>query len=174
MEELSLNRVFLKFSVEKLNQFTERIIDCLERLGYDQVWARGSDAENAIGNLVLHLCGNVRQWIGAGIGGQPDIRVRDREFRARGDIQPEELRERLQAAVGEACEVIRDLRPERMLDTINVQGYDVTVLEAVYHVVEHFAQHTGQIIHATKAMTGEDLGYYRHLSRGATRDETTP
>ena len=170
----SPDRVFLRFSADKLKQLAGRVGDCLGKLSHDQVWARGSESENAVGNLVLHLCGNLRQWIGAGVAGQPDIRVRDREFQARGGVQPEQLRERLDAAVKDAVEVIQRVAAERLPETVNVQGYDVTVLEAIYHVVEHFAQHAGQILFATKMMTGEDLGYYKHLSDGAAHTEETP
>jgi uncharacterized damage-inducible protein DinB len=163
-----LARVFVRFSVEKLEKLSERIDDCLGRLTTEQVWTRGCDAENAVGNLVLHLCGNVRQWIGFGVAGKADVRARDSEFQARGDVTSAELRDRLRSAVAEAILVVQGINPERLTEKTNVQGYDVTVLEAVYHVVEHFAQHTGQIISATKRMTQRDLGYYGHLTKGGT------
>ncbi|MCP5115158.1 MAG: DinB family protein [bacterium] len=169
-----LAREFVDFSASKLEQLAGRIGECLGKLDCDQVWARGSENENAVGNLVLHLCGNLRQWIGAGVAGKADIRVRDREFRARGDIQPEELRERLAGVVTEAVGVIRGLSAEQLAEKVTVQGYEVTKLEAVYHAVEHFAQHAGQIMFATKMATAEDLGFYRHLAKGAGHGETTP
>jgi uncharacterized damage-inducible protein DinB len=170
----SPEQLFLEFSARKLEQLAGRIEDCLGRLNDEQVWARGGDNENAVGNLVLHLCGNLRQWIGSGVAGKPDIRVRDREFSARGDIQPEELRRRLSGAVGEAVATLRELAPARLTDRIRVQNYELTVLEAIYHAVEHFAQHTGQILFATKQMTGQDLGYYKHLDRPAAHGQKTP
>ncbi len=156
-----MNRLFLDFSADKLNQLSGRIAVCLEKLNYEQVWARGTENENAIGNLVLHLCGNVRQWIGTGVKGQPDVRRRDAEFAARGGLQPAELRLRLEEAVGEAVAVLRELPPDRLTEKVTIQAYEVTVLEAIYHVVEHFAQHTGQILFASKLLTSEDLGFYR-------------
>jgi len=149
------------------------MLEGLDRVDQDQIWARGCDNENAVGNLVLHLCGNVRQWIGTGVAGKPDVRVRDREFSARGDIQAEELKQRLETSVAEAAEVIRHLAPEKLAGRTRVQKYDLTVLEAIYHVVEHFAQHTGQIIFATKALTGQDLGFYAHLNQ-PSHGERTP
>ena len=164
---------FLKFSADKLTQLSGRIEDCLGRLSAEQVRTRNTDAENSVGNLVLHLCGNVGQWIGSGVGGRPDKRERDAEFGARGDVQPAELAARLNAAVADAAGIIRNLPHARLADKIAVQKYDVTVLEAIYHVVEHFSQHTGQVIFATKLLTGQDLGYYKHLSR-PKHFETTP
>jgi len=165
--------IFLKYSADKLEQLAGRIQDCLGRLTYDQIWLRNSDNANSVGNLVLHLCGNVRQWIGFGVGGQPDLRDRDSEFAARGGFQPAELSERLQATISDAAGIIRSLAPERLLETRIIQKYDVTEMEAIMHVVEHFGQHTGQIIFATKLLTGQDLGYYKHLSQPA-HFETTP
>ncbi|MEX2263546.1 MAG: DUF1572 family protein [Bryobacteraceae bacterium] len=170
----ALDKVFVDFSIKKLRQLAERIKDCLGRLNEEQVWARGSENENAVGNLALHLSGNVRQWIVSGIGGKPDIRVRDREFSARGDITPAELIERLDGVIDEAIAVVQRLNGERLLDKVKVQNYEVTVLEAVAHVVEHFAGHTGQIIYATKLATGSDLGHYKHLSQPKAHTEKTP
>jgi uncharacterized damage-inducible protein DinB len=170
----ALDRIFLDYSHRELVQLCGRIEDCLSRLTAEQVWARGSENENAIGNLVLHLSGNVRQWITAGVGGKPDIRVRDREFSARGDVEPGALAERLKGTVDEALVVIDRLTAERLAERVTIQKYEVTVLEAVAHVVEHFAQHTGQIIFATKLMSGHDLGYYKHLQAGAAHGQKTP
>lgn len=172
--DASFERIFLQFSADKLKQFSARIAECLGRLNYDQVWARGSDNENAVGNLVLHLCGSVRQWIGTGVGGKPDVRVRDREFRARGDVQPSELRERLEGVIADVVPIIEGLPAERLTEKVVIQSYNVTILEAIYHVVEHFGQHTGQIVYATKQLTSQDLGFYKHLNNSAPHSEPTP
>lgn len=161
---VTAEQVFLEFSVSKLRQYLSRIHACLELLDDCQLWRRDNDASNAIGNLCLHLAGNVRQWILHGIGGEPDVRQRDEEFAARGGWTKQQLASRLDETVRRACEVIESLAPDELLRIIHPQNYKVTVLEAVYHVVEHFSGHTGQIIAATKAMTGADLGFYRHLS----------
>jgi len=157
-------QVFLDFSRRKLQQFAARIEDCLGRLTEEQIWARGADNENAIGNLVLHLSGNVRQWIVSGVGGEADIRQRDAEFAAREGPSAAELAARLRGAVAEAVAVLESLPAERLAERVCIQGYDVTILEAIYSVVEHLSGHTGQIIFATKLLTGKDLGYYLHLS----------
>jgi uncharacterized damage-inducible protein DinB len=162
------DEIFLKFSADKLEQLHARIQDCLARLTPEQIWTRNSENENAVGNLVLHLSGNVRQWIGSGVAGLPDNRQRDAEFDARGGKAPGELIELLRTRVGEAVGIVRELPCARLTERITPQGHDVTVLEAIAHVVEHFSQHTGQIILLTKMLTGEDLGYYQHL-RGSGR-----
>ncbi len=167
-------RIFLEYSVRKLRQLAGRIEDCLGMLTEEQIWARGSESANSVGNLVLHLSGNVRQWIVSAIGGRADIRRRDEEFAARGGVSARGLAGALRDTVNDAATVLEQLPPERLAERIRVQNYDVTVLEAIYHVVEHFSGHTGQIIYATKLLTGKDLGYYRHLNTAAARGEQTP
>jgi uncharacterized damage-inducible protein DinB len=168
-----IEEIFLKFSGEKLDQLRSRIHDCIERLSDDQIWLRHSENENSVGNLVLHLCGNVRQWIGHAIAGQPDQRERESEFAARGGLGKAALLRKLDEVMDAAVATIRTLPPDRLEEPRTIQDYNVTVFEAIYHVVEHFAQHTAQIIFATKLLTGDDLGYYKHLSRPMHR-QTTP
>ena len=160
----TLQQDFLKCSVDTLLQHCGRIETCIGKLTSEQVWARGGANENAIGNLVLHLCGNVRQWIIAGVGGAPDQRHRDSEFAARGGVAVDELRVKLRSTIEEAVAVIGRATTEQLASPLLIQGYDATGLTAIYHVVEHFSGHTGQIVFATKMLTGDDLGFYRHLS----------
>ena len=169
-----VGRLFLDCSASRLEQLAGRIVACLARLNSEQVWLRGTENENAIGNLVLHLCGNVRQWILSAVGGAPDRRQRDAEFSARGNVEAADLAGRLKATVEEALAILRTFPSARLAEGVMVQGYSVTLLEAIYHVVEHFAQHTGQIVFATKQLTGEDLGFYKHLSRPGPHTEKTP
>src|ERR1700684_124943 len=103
-------RIFLDFSARKLELLTGRIESCLDRLSGEQIWARGGENENAVGNLALHLAGNVRQWIVSGVGGRPDVRERDAEFAARGGASAAELKERLRGAGQEAGAVVGGLR----------------------------------------------------------------
>ncbi len=169
----NLDKLFLDFSIRKLEGLVSKIEDCLGKLTEDQIWAREGENQNAVGNLVLHLSGNVRQWIVSGIGGARDARNRDHEFAARGGISGADLCGQLRTAVREAAQVLRQVSPSRLTESLRIQGYDTTVLEGIYHVVEHFSQHAGQIFYATKLFTGKDLGYYRHLSR-PSHDEKIP
>lgn len=174
MSAASIERQFLDHSIDTLKMFATRIETCLGMLNDDQIWARGNENENAIGNLVLHLCGNVRQWIISNIGGQPDLRQRDGEFSTRGGLSTADLLERLRSTVAEAVALIDGVTTQRLLERTEIQGYDVSGLEAIYHVVEHFTLHAGQIIFATKMLTGTDLGFYRHLSTAAAQGQKTP
>jgi uncharacterized damage-inducible protein DinB len=168
---MSVESLFLQFSVDKLKQFTERIEICLKTLTEDQIWARGGENENAIGNLALHLTGNVRQWIVTSVGNHPGNRDRDSEFSARGGRSSAELTAALRETVEQATRIIADLSTDQLTRVYEIQNYRVSGVEAVYHVVEHFAQHTGQIIFATKMLAGDDLGFYRHLSNADATDQ---
>jgi uncharacterized damage-inducible protein DinB len=151
-----------------VSEYLPKIERCLEHLTDEDVWWRPNDVSNSIGNLMLHLRGNVTQWIIGGVGGQGRERRRQQEFDERTRVPAKELLANLRAVVQEAGEVIRDLDADALLSRRQIQDYDVTVLEAIYHVVEHFSMHTGQIILLTKARRGEDLKLWRPVR------ETTP
>lgn len=170
---MNVESLFLQFSTAKLRQFTDRIEVCLGKLTEAQIWTRGSQNENAIGNLALHLNGNVRQWIVTALGNNPSPRDRDAEFSARDGHAPDSLAASLRQTIEEAVHVISGLDTERLTRMYEIQNYRVSGVEVVYHVVEHFAEHTGQIVYATKALTGEDMGFYWHL-RNTGRSERVP
>jgi uncharacterized damage-inducible protein DinB len=164
---MSVETLFLNAAVEKLRTLTGRIETCLGKLSADQIWARGHESENAVGNLALHLAGNVRQWIVSGLGGQPDIRVRDQEFSASGGVGAAELGAKLRDTMEQACGVIAGLGTDQLTRTYKIQNSEPTGVEAIFHVVEHFGEHTGQIIYAAKNLTGEDLGLVMPRKTGA-------
>lgn len=148
---------FLDVSCRKLEMMTGNIRSCLGKLTDAQVWERHGAHENAVGNLVLHLCGNARQWAMHGVGGAADVRVRDAEFSADGGLSASELMELFASTMDEACEVIAATPAERLTEIMHPQGRTVSVLEAIYQVVGHVQQHVGQIILLTKQMTAKDL-----------------
>jgi uncharacterized damage-inducible protein DinB len=157
----SAGRAFLEEARKYLGEdYLPKIERCLERLTDEQVWWRASERSNSVGNLLLHLEGNLRQWVVCGVGGAADARVRDREFAERRQLPRAELLKALRATVEEAGEALARLDPETLLETRRVQGLDVMLLEIVFHAVEHFSMHTGQIILLTKMLADEDLAFY--------------
>jgi len=150
--------LFLASSQQRLaKENLPRIVECLQQLSEDEIWWRPNWASNSAGNLVLHLCGNVRQWIIAGLGEAEDRRERDREFAERGPIPRRELVTQLRRTIRDACRVIARLSDESLARKFEIQGYRVTGLDAALHVVEHFSYHTGQIIYITKLKRSRDL-----------------
>jgi hypothetical protein len=163
---MTVESEFLNISVDHLLKSMARIEACVSELSPAQIWVRHSANENSVGNLLLHLRGNVTQWILSGVCGMPFERDRDGEFDATSGADAPQLVADLRQTVTDAVAVIRSVSPERLLEKLHVQVYDVNVLGAIYHVVEHFSGHTFQIIYATKWLTGKDMGFYAHLREG--------
>lgn len=144
-----------------IDDFLPKIERCLERLNDDQIWWRPNEESNSIGNLLLHLCGNARQWIVCGVGGAPDSRNRDAEFAQRDVVPRAELQSLLRQTLDDVDATLCAYDASRLLEHRTIQGTDVTALEAILHVVEHFAMHTGQILMLTKMLTNTDLSFYK-------------
>lgn len=147
--------------------FLPKIERCLSLLTDEQVWWRPNSESNSIGNLLLHLSGNARQWIVCGVGGATDARDRDAEFAQREMVPREELQLLLKQTLREVDSTLAEFDPGQLLQTRKIQGLDVSVLEAILHVVEHFSMHTGQIILMTKMLTQEDLSFYEFIDSKA-------
>ena len=161
MSNPSVSRAFLDRAIDFLTgEYLPKIERCLEQLNDEQIWWRANEQSNSIGNLILHLCGNARQWIVCGLGFQPDTRFRDAEFSRRDPLARAELLALLRGTIGDVESVLRDLDPATLLEQRTIQGSEVDILEAVFHVTEHFSMHTGQIILLTKLLTATDLRFY--------------
>ena len=143
-----------------LDDYLPKIERCLERLTDEQIWWRPNEESNSIGNLVLHLCGNARQWIVSGVGGEADRRQRDAEFAQRELVPRDQLLSLLHSTLADVARVLRGLDPATLLERRTIQSSDVDLLEAIFHVTEHFSMHTGQIIMLTKMVTATDLRFY--------------
>jgi uncharacterized damage-inducible protein DinB len=159
-DKVGVARVFLDQASSFLqSDFQPKIERCLEQLSDEQIWWRPNPASNSVGNLVLHLCGNMRQWIIGGVGNRPVERDRDSEFNQREIIPRADLLDLLQTTMLAVVSVLNNFDEDALLDKREIQGFDVDVLQAVFHVTEHFSMHTGQILQLTKLMTQKDLGF---------------
>ena len=155
-------QAFIHRSRHYLNgEYLPKIRRSLQGLTREDLWWRPNEASNSMGNLVLHLAGNVRQWVVSGIGRRPDIRRRQEEFDRREGLDGPELLARLESALAEVDSVLAELEPSELEETRVIQGLEVTVLDALYHVVEHFSMHTGQIIYLSKLRSDLDLEFYQ-------------
>lgn len=157
-----IGRHVCEWASATLRENARKIDVCLAKLSNEQVWERGSAEENAIGNLVLHLCGNVTQYFVSGVGGAADTRERDGEFNAAGGVDVAALRATLSATMAEVHSVLNAVAEERLMDVIRVQNRDITMMQAILKSTEHFGMHTGQIIAATKRLTQAPTGFFTH------------
>jgi hypothetical protein len=142
-------------AAHELESALNRIKHCLGQLNDEQVWWRSQPSLNSIGNLILHLGGNLRQWIVAGVGSASDIRNRPAEFAGRRPIPKEELLGRLEAIVEEAKRVLAGVDARQLAEVRSIQGFDVTGVAAIFDSVPHFRGHTQEIIHMTRLQLGD-------------------
>ena len=165
---------FLRHACFRLQaDYLPKITQALERLDDEQVWWRANEASNSIGNLLLHLSGNVRQWLIAGVGGAPDVRTRAAEFAAQQTLDRQTLLAQLTETLDEADAVLASLTTQVGQSDVPLQrvcvpqGFPQTVLDAIFHVVEHFSYHAGQIVYLAKQLSGERTQFYdeRALNR---------
>jgi uncharacterized damage-inducible protein DinB len=141
-------------------EYLPKIERCLEQLSDEQVWWRANDRSNSIGNLILHISGNARQWIVSSLGDEADDRKRDAEFAERRIVPRAELLAHLKKAVSDIDQTLETFATERLLDQFQIQGTTTTALAAILHVTEHFSMHTGQIILLAKMLAEADFVFY--------------
>jgi hypothetical protein len=149
----------------------ERVKHCVGQLDDGQVWWRPHPSMNSVGNILLHLVGNLRQWVVSGAGGAPDVRDRPAEFAERGPIPRDELVRRLDAVAAEADAVLARLDESRLLEPRRVQGFDETVMSAVWDSLTHLSGHTQEIVYITRLQLGDR---YRFAWAPATPEQGAP
>lgn len=162
---MSVKRIFIKeFERRVFEESYTRIFKCLSLLNEESIWFAPNQQIPSVGNLVLHLCGNARQWILSGIGGQTDNRNRDQEFVIQQNIRKSDLIFLLENLRVNILLIIREMPEEKFVQPMIIQGFHETGLSALIHVIEHFSYHTGQITTLTKIITNKDTSYYQGLN----------
>ena len=157
-----------EFHRRMIEEGLDRIEKCFSILSEDQIWHRENENTNSIGNIVLHLCGNIRQYIMSGIGNEADTRERDEEFKLSSRIDSKTLLLKIKDTVQSANNVVSNLDPKVFSEDRKVQGFNENVTSIVVHVIEHYSYHIGQITYYTKYITNKDTGYYEGLDLNAT------
>ena len=165
LEEFKQNSIF------RMEESMRMILLSLEKLDEQDIWKRPNTSSNSVGNLLLHLCGNIAQYAISSLGNNPDVRVRDKEFIADGGHDKSELVNRLDRVVNEAKEIISSTGEEEYLRSREVQGFTMSGIGVVIHVVEHLSYHTGQIAYWTKLLKDRDLGFYQDIDLNIKNEE---
>lgn len=164
--DTELAALFLAHSRNRLlEQHWPRLKACVEPMTVEQIWWRPNEASNSVGNLILHLNGNVTQWLVASFNRDEDKRDRPTEFSAAGGLTATELLDRMGSTLDQAAIVLDRLTLDELLAPYEIQGHHVRGLNAVYQVVEHFGLHYGQIAYIAKSLNAKDLGFYRELNK---------
>ncbi len=142
-----------------LDQTLVKLRNCLKQLDDQQVWWRPDPSLNSIGNLVLHMCGNLRQWSTIGLTHRPDDREREKEFEAQTGYSAVELLQLAEHSVSDSKQVIRGITGEQLAESFIIQGFEVSGLKAILHTTSHFVGHTHQIILMTRMQLGSDYNF---------------
>jgi hypothetical protein len=161
--------LFLAAARQSLAEGLRKVEHCVRQINEEQVWWRPKPGMNSVANLMLHLSGNLRQWIVSGIGGARDIRNRPGEFADRLELPKNNILSMLRSTVREADEVMEKLDAMRLKEPRRIQGFDTNVLEAIFDTVAHFRGHTQEIIHMTREMLG-DKYKFDFIPKGAEQE----
>lgn len=161
--ENNIRQELIAQAIFQMQENPPRIQNCLARLSEEEVWKKPNSSSNSIGNLILHLCGNITQYILASLGNTEDQRARDLEFSTTGGLTKKELFERIDQVVKDSVEVMKNCDEASLLKVRLVQGFEYSGIGIIIHVVEHLSYHTGQIAFWTKLLKDEDLGFYADL-----------
>lgn len=149
----------------------DKIRHCVKQLDNEQLWWRPREEQNSIANLILHLSGNLRQWIISGVGDTPDVRERAKEFSERGPIPKTELERRLENVLDETDAVLTEVGASQLVEGRRVQGFETTVLSAIVDSVSHFRGHAQEIIGMTRQQLGDS---YQFQWTPSTPEEGAP
>jgi hypothetical protein len=161
-------QAFIEESKTRAKTSQDRINHCLAQLEDEDMWWAPDNTCNCIGIIIQHLIGNLRQWIISGVGGEPDIRDRPREFRIEDETAKSELQKGLNQVLGEVIETYAQLKEDALLEVRTIQGFERTVLGAIYGTMTHLELHAGQITLLTRLRIGSR---YREYWKPANKEQ---
>ena len=160
IREDPIESAFLHAVKSQLERSAVKIDHCLNQIDDTQLWWRPAPSQNSIGNLILHLCGNVGQWIISGVGGAVDERDRPSEFAEDHQIPKHKLLKTLHICVEEAGTALSKVERPRLLSSCRIQGFDTTALSAILDTISHFQGHTQEIIMLTRQQLGDAYTFH--------------
>jgi uncharacterized damage-inducible protein DinB len=159
----SLVEEFIAQCSSRIEENTHKILRCVAEMDEKEIWMRPNKSSNSTANIILHLCGNIRQYIISGLGDQPDTRERDKEFAATGNYNKKDLVDKLTHTLQQAISIIQATNESQLLKIHAVQGFELSGMGIIIHVTEHYSYHTGQVISWTKQLKDKDLGFYSNV-----------
>ncbi|QBA64212.1 DinB family protein [Muriicola soli] len=169
-ESLLCNEI-KKNTIFRMEESLRMVHLSLKEVDDAEIWRRPNEASNSIGNILVHLCGNITQYILSGLDGQEDLRQRDAEFSIRQGVNKNELLSNLSDLIQQVKSVVNGLSPEQLTTVYKVQGFDLSGFGVLLHVVEHFSYHTGQIAFWVKCLKDKDLEFYSGIDLNAKNEK---
>lgn len=154
---------FIKNAIYRLDENLRMVQISLDGLSEEELWQKPNRVSNSVANILLHLCGNITQYAISSLGERPDIRERVLEFSVNSGANKIELLEKLVDTVAQAKAIIKDCSVEKLLRKREVQGLSYSGIGIIFHVVEHFSYHTGQIAFWVKQLKNKDLEFYKDI-----------
>lgn len=167
---MTVTTQFKEQSIFRLQEKKEHITKCFQQLDDHDMWWQPNEVSNSVGTIILHLCGNIGQYVLSSLGQQPDHRQRDLEFSTRNSHNKEELLRLISEAIDQASEVIRNCTENELLRVRIVQGFSFSGLGVALHAVEHLSYHTGQIAYLVKLKKDQQIGLYDDFDLNATNE----
>ena len=164
----TLSSEFIKQSIQRMKENVPRIEKCFSELTEEEVWKKPNEASNSMGNLVLHLCGNITQYIISSLGGNADHRERNLEFSTKDGLSKTQLINKLTKVVDQSVFIMNELPESELMRNRKVQAYHLSGMGIIIHVVEHFSYHTGQIAFFTKQLKNKALDFYKNVDLNET------
>ncbi|MGI9472824.1 MAG: DUF1572 family protein [Rubripirellula sp.] len=158
-DDRSFEQEFTASVTHELQDAIGKICHCLGQLSDDEIWWRPDEFQNSIANLILHNCGNLRQWIVSGIGGSPDHRNRPQEFSQRDRIPRTHLIKMLHTIAKDVNQTLANASRQQLLHQHDIQGFQVSGMQAAIESVAHFRGHTQEIIHNTRSLRGAEYQF---------------
>ncbi len=168
----AISKEFIEQSIYRIEENTKRITKCLLEIDDTEFCKIPNEHSNSIANLVLHLCGNIRQYVISALGELSDVRERAKEFSATSVQTKSELLDKLHATIAEATSIIKAMDDARLLKIYSVQGFTLSGIGIIIHVTEHYSYHTGQIAFWTKQLKNKDLQFYENIDLNVKNSNT--
>lgn len=162
-KEVSFITEFVENAIYRMDENTRMVQKSLLDISEEELWKRPNQSSNSIANLLLHLKGNIGQYIISSLGGSPDVRDRDTEFATRSAASKKDVLNALNETVETAKTIIANCSIADFLRKRMVQGYHLSGIGIVMHVVEHYSYHTGQIAFWVKQLKNKDLSFYESV-----------
>ncbi|TVZ51666.1 DinB family protein [Dokdonia sp. Hel_I_53] len=170
--DLEWNQEFKDNAIYRIDENVRMVSIALSKIQEEEIWTKQNRSLNTLGNMLLHICGNLKQYVLSSIGGEADDRDRDLEFEVEDGFSRDELLQKLLFITSSVNKTISEATDEQLLTTYNVQGFQFSGIGAILHAVEHFSYHTGQISFQVKLIIDEPLGFYAGMNLNARNDST--